>query len=208
MFAPVGSFTNDQNDKYLYMKILVFFGKPGAGKGTQADLLKAHYNLVHISTGELFRYNMKNQTDLGKLAQSYMDAGDLVPDQVTIDMLEAEVDNNPNAAGFIFDGFPRTFAQAEALDRFLAEKKLSVSATIALEADDDVLVERLLKRGETSGRSDDQDETKIRNRFAEYNDKTAPLKSYYQSQGKFYTINGIGSLEAISQRLKNLIDGL
>jgi len=190
------------------MKILVFFGKPGAGKGTQADLLKAHYNLVHISTGELFRYNMKNQTDLGKLAQSYMDAGDLVPDQVTIDMLEAEVDNNPNAAGFIFDGFPRTFAQAEALDRFLAEKKLSVSATIALEADDDVLVQRLLKRGETSGRSDDQDETKIRNRFAEYNNKTALLKSYYQSQGKFYTIDGIGSLEAISQRLKNLIDGL
>lgn len=190
------------------MKILVFFGKPGAGKGTQADLLKAHYNLVHISTGELFRSNMKNQTDLGKLAQSYIDAGELVPDQVTIDMLENEVDNNPNAAGFIFDGFPRTHAQAEALDHFLAGKKLSVSATIALEADDDVLTERLLKRGETSGRSDDQDEVKIRNRFVEYNEKTAPLKSYYEGQGKFFAVNGIGSLETISQRLKELIDAL
>lgn len=190
------------------MKILVFFGKPGAGKGTQADLLKSHYNLVHISTGELFRYNIKNQTDLGKLAQSYIDAGDLVPDQVTIDMLEAEVASNPEAAGFIFDGFPRTHAQAQALDQFLDGKSLRVSATIALEADDDILVERLLKRGETSGRSDDQDEAKIRNRFAEYNDKTAPLKNYYAGQGKFHTVNGIGTLAEISQRLKNLIDSL
>ena len=190
------------------MKILVFFGKPGAGKGTQADLLKALYNLVHISTGDLFRYNIKNKTELGTLAQSYIDAGDLVPDQVTIDMLEAEVEKNPNAAGFIFDGFPRTQAQAEALDAFLAGRKLSVSATIALEAEDDVLVERLLKRGETSGRTDDQDEAKIRNRFAEYNEKTAPLRSYYEGQGKFHSVNGIGTLEEISQRLTQLIDGL
>jgi len=190
------------------MKILVFFGKPGAGKGTQAALLKKHYQLVHISTGDLFRYNIKNKTDLGLKAQSYIDAGDLVPDQVTIDMLEAEVEKNPDAGGFIFDGFPRTHAQAEALDQFLAGRSLSVSATIALEAADDVLIERLLKRGETSGRSDDQDEVKIRNRFDEYNQKTAPLKNYYEGQGKFHSVNGIGSLEEISQRLTQLIDGL
>ena len=188
------------------MKILVFFGKPGAGKGTQAALLKEQYSLIHISTGDLFRYNIKNQTSLGKLAQSYIDAGDLVPDQVTIDMLEAEVEKNPDAKGFIFDGFPRTKAQAEALDAFLNGRALSVTATIALEAADDILVERLLKRGETSGRTDDQDEAKIRNRFEEYNQKTAPLKSYYEGQEKFFTIDGIGSMEEISTRLKTLID--
>lgn len=190
------------------MKILVFFGKPGAGKGTQAALLKEQYSLVHISTGDLFRYNIKNQTALGKLAQSYIDAGDLVPDQVTIDMLEAEVENNPEAKGFIFDGFPRTQAQAKALDAFLTGRALSVTATIALEAADDILVDRLLKRGETSGRTDDQDEAKIRNRFEEYNQKTAPLKSYYEDQGKFYTLDGIGTMEEISNRLKTLIDSL
>ena len=188
------------------MKILVFFGKPGAGKGTQAALLKEQYSLIHISTGDLFRYNIKNQTSLGKLAQSYINAGDLVPDQVTIDMLEAEVEKNPDAKGFIFDGFPRTKAQAEALDAFLNGRALSVTATIALEAADDILVERLLKRGETSGRTDDQDEAKIRNRFEEYNQKTAPLKSYYEGQEKFFTIDGIGSMEEISTRLKTLID--
>ena len=190
------------------MKILVFFGKPGAGKGTQAALLKENYNLLHISTGDLFRYNIKNQTALGKLAQSYIDAGDLVPDQVTIDMLEAEVEKNPQAEGFIFDGFPRTKAQAEALDTFLTGRNLAVSATIALEASDDILVERLLKRGETSGRSDDQDEQKIRNRFDEYNQKTAPLKRFYEDQGKFHTVDGIGSLEEISARLTTLIDSI
>lgn len=192
----------------LFMKILVFFGKPGAGKGTQAALLKEQYSLVHISTGDLFRYNIKNQTALGKLAQSYIDAGDLVPDQVTIDMLEAEVENNPEAKGFIFDGFPRTQAQAKALDAFLTGRALSITATIALEAADDILVHRLLKRGETSGRTDDQDEAKIRNRFEEYNQKTAPLKSYYEDQGKFYTLDGIGTMEEISNRLKTLIDSL
>lgn len=190
------------------MKILVFFGKPGAGKGTQAALLKENYNLRHISTGDLFRYNIKNQTALGKLAQSFIDAGDLVPDKVTIDMLEAEVKKNPQAEGFIFDGFPRTKAQAEALDAFLAGRNLVVSATIALEASDDILVERLLKRGETSGRSDDQNEQKIRNRFEEYNQKTAPLKRYYEDQNKFHAVDGIGSLEEISARLTTLIDSI
>lgn len=187
---------------------LVLFGKPGAGKGTQAEFLKSHYQLVHISTGDVFRYNIKNQTELGKLAQSYMDQGDLVPDQVTIDMLEAEVEKNPQAKGFIFDGFPRTETQAQSLDAFLAKKEMEVSGTIALEADDDELVARLLKRGETSGRSDDQDEEKIRNRFDEYNQKTAPLRAFYSAQDKFHSINGIGSIEAITQRLMSVIDTL
>ena len=187
---------------------LVLFGKPGAGKGTQASFLKEQFNLVHISTGALFRTNIKNETALGLLAKSYMDQGDLVPDQVTIDMLEAEVDQNPQAEGFIFDGFPRTEAQAEALDIFLKEKNLSISATIALEAADDVLVERLLERGKCSGRTDDQDETKIRNRFEEYNLKTAPLRDYYTKQGKFHSINGIGAIEEITQRLTALITSL
>ena len=187
---------------------LVLFGKPGAGKGTQAAFLKTTFNLVHISTGDLFRYNIKNETKLGKLAQSYMDKGDLVPDQVTIDMLEAEVDQNPNAEGFIFDGFPRTEAQAEALDLFLKTKGMHINATIALEADDDSLVQRLLERGQTSGRTDDQDEIKIRNRFDEYNQKTAPLRNYYEGQQKFHSVNGIGAIQEITDRLTLLIGGL
>ncbi|PQJ16711.1 adenylate kinase [Aureicoccus marinus] len=190
------------------MMNLVIFGKPGAGKGTQAGILKEKYNLVHISTGDLFRYNMKNKTALGQLAQSYIDAGDLVPDQVTIDMLQEEVERNPEAAGFIFDGFPRTTAQAEALDQFLESKGMMVNGCVALEADDEVLTLRLLERGKESGRSDDQDESKIRNRFAEYNEKTAPLKDYYTNQGKFHSISGIGAIEEITERLSAIIDQL
>ena len=187
---------------------IVLFGKPGAGKGTQAMFLKTNFNLVHISTGDLFRKNIKNETTLGKLAKSYMDKGDLVPDKVTIDLLEAEVDQNHQVNGFIFDGFPRTKSQAKSLDDFLLKKEMSIKATIALEADDDVLVKRLLMRGETSGRIDDQDETKIRNRFDEYNQKTAPLKSYYDAQRKFHSIDGVGTVEEITFRLKSLIDSL
>ena len=186
---------------------LVLFGKPGAGKGTQADILKKHYELFHISTGDLFRYHIQGSTDLGILAKSYMDRGDLVPDKVTIDMLEETVTQNSNVEGFIFDGFPRTTGQAEALDAFLTNKSMSITATIALEANDKILIERLINRGKTSGRVDDQDENKIRNRFEEYNNKTAPLKSFYSTQGKFYSVNGIGSVEEITQRLTKLIDG-
>ena len=186
---------------------LVLFGKPGAGKGTQADILKKHYELFHISTGDLFRYHIQGLTDLGILAKSYMDKGDLVPDKVTIDMLEETVTQNSNVEGFIFDGFPRTTGQAEALDAFLTNKSMSITATIALEANDKILIERLINRGKTSGRVDDQDENKIRNRFEDYNNKTAPLKSFYSTQGKFYSVNGIGSVEEITQRLTKLIDG-
>ena len=190
------------------MTNIVLFGKPGAGKGTQAEFLKSKYQLFHISTGDLFRHHISNKTDLGMLAQSYMNKGDLVPDQVTIDMLKEAVDQNTEAKGFIFDGFPRTTQQAEALDEFLSEKSMGISATLALEADDDILIDRLIKRGKTSGRADDQEEEKIRNRFDEYNNKTAPLRAFYEAQGKFHSVNGIGEIEEITQRLTALIDGL
>jgi adenylate kinase len=187
---------------------IVLFGKPGAGKGTQAEFLKEKYNLTHLSTGDIFRFNIKNETALGQLAKTYMDAGDLVPDSVTIQMLESEVDQNPHSAGFLFDGFPRTIAQAEALDAFLATKGQNIRATVALEANDEILVARLLERGKTSGRPDDQDEEKIRNRYQEYNEKTAPLMAYYSNQGKFYAVDGIGQIQEITQRLSAVIDGL
>lgn len=190
----------------LTMTNLVLFGKPGAGKGTQAAFLKDKYNLVHISTGDIFRYNIKNETKLGKLAQSYMDKGDLVPDEVTIQMLQEEVEKNPNAEGFIFDGFPRTIAQAEALDAFLSSKGMRIHGTLALEADNEALIKRLVERGKVSGRTDDQDEEKIRNRFTEYNEKTAPLIAFYQAQGKYHPINGIGTIEEITTRLSKTID--
>ena len=190
----------------LTMTNLVLFGKPGAGKGTQAAFLKDKYNLLHISTGDIFRYNIKNETKLGKLAQSYMDKGDLVPDEVTIQMLQEEVEKNPNAEGFIFDGFPRTIAQAEALDAFLSSKGMRIHGTLALEADDEVLIKRLVERGKVSGRTDDQDEEKIRNRFTEYNEKTAPLIAFYQAQGKYHAVNGIGTIEEITTRLSETID--
>lgn len=190
----------------LTMTNLVLFGKPGAGKGTQAAFLKDKYNLVHISTGDIFRYNIKNETKLGKLAQSYMDKGDLVPDEVTIQMLQEEVEKNPNAEGFIFDGFPRTIAQAEALDAFLSSKGMRIHGTLALEADDEVLIKRLVERGKVSGRTDDQDEEKIRKRFSEYNEKTAPLIAFYQAQGKYHPINGIGTIEEITTRLSETIN--
>ncbi len=187
---------------------IVLFGKPGAGNGTQAEFLKGKYNLTHLSTGDIFRYNIKNDTALGQLAKTFMDKGDLVPDEVTIKMLESEVDKNPTCAGFLFDGFPRTIAQAEALDKFLESKGQNITATVALEADDNILVARLLERGKTSGRPDDQDEEKIRNRYQEYNEKTAPLMHYYDAQGKFHAVNGIGSIEEVTERLSKVIDNL
>lgn len=191
-----------------HMINLVLFGKPGAGKGTQAQFLKQKYDLKHISTGDVFRFNITNNTPLGKLAKSYMDKGDLVPDDVTIKMLEDEVGKYPDAGGFIFDGFPRTAAQAEALDNFLESKDMKVDATIALEANDEILMNRLLERGKVSGRTDDQNVEKIKNRFEEYNDKTAPVKAYYETQEKFHSVNGIGTIEEITERLTTVVDAL
>ena len=191
-----------------HMTNLVLFGPPGAGKGTQAEFLKEKYNLIHISTGDVFRFNIKNETALGMLAKSFMDKGELVPDQVTIDMLSAEVEKNADANGFIFDGFPRTTAQAEALDVFLEDKDMDIAATIALEANDEILIERLLERGKTSGRADDQDASKIRIRFDEYNEKTSPLIDFYTRQKKFHSVNGIGTIDDITTRLSAVIDSL
>ena len=193
----------------LFNKIminLILFGKPGSGKGTQAEFVKNKYGLVHISTGDVFRYNISKQTELGLLAKSYMEKGDLVPDNVTIKMLEAEVNKSRNANGFIFDGFPRTTHQAEILDDFLKKKDLSITMTIALEVDEAILIERLIKRGKESGRIDDQDKSKIKNRFDEYNNKTSQLIEYYKHQNKFYSVEGTGEIEQITQRIYNLID--
>ena len=185
---------------------IILFGKPGAGKGTQAQFLKKRFNLKHISTGEIFRNNIKNETKLGVLAKSYIDNGDLVPDNVTIQMLKSEVQKSNNANGFIFDGFPRTISQAEVLDSFLESIKMEITATISLEVKETVLEEGLINRGKLSGRSDDQDIDKIKNRFKEYNIKTSPLKNYYKSKNKLYAVSGIGSIDQIKNRLIDLMN--
>jgi len=189
-------------------KNIVLFGPPGAGKGTQASILKEKYQLVHISTGDVFRFNIKNNTSLGAKAKTYIDKGLLVPDSITIGMLEAEVEKNPNVKGFIFDGFPRTKEQAKKLDELLKRKGQTVNAMIALEVADDVLVERLLERGKTSGRPDDSNKMVIRKRIKVYYDETAILKEYYQTQNKYFGINGIGEIEDITQRVSQVIDSL
>ena len=190
------------------MTNIVLFGPPGAGKGTQAEVLKVKYQLVHISTGDVFRYNIKNQTQLGTLAKSYMDKGHLVPDGVTIKMLNAEVEKNPDANGFVFDGFPRTAAQAEALATLMEEKSSQINAMVALEVDDEVLVGRLLERGKTSGRADDADEAIIRERVAEYYRKTDILKDYYKAKDRYFGVNGVGTIQEITARLSEVFDRL
>tara|TARA_Y100000588_G_C13598844_1_gene646168 strand:- start:11 stop:580 length:570 start_codon:yes stop_codon:yes gene_type:complete len=188
------------------MRNIVLFGPPGAGKGTQSEFLVNHYGLVHLSTGDVFRYNIKNGTELGNLAQSYMDQGKLVPDEVTISMLKAEVEKRPESNGFIFDGFPRTTAQAEALDTFLIERNDSIEAMIALEVPEKELKQRLLSRAETSGRADDANPDVIQNRIDVYNAETAPVADFYKSAGKYKAIDGLGSIEEITERLVKAID--
>ena len=156
----------------------------------------------------MFRFNIKNETELGILAKSFMDDGNLVPDEVTIDMLKAEVEKRPDANGFIFDGFPRTVSQAEALDTFLEEKGEAINGMVALEVPEDLLVARILNRGLTSGRADDQNEVKIRNRFNQYHKKTEILKDFYQEQNKYFGVNGVGEIEEITARLSAILDTL
>ncbi|MSP69508.1 MAG: adenylate kinase [Bacteroidetes bacterium] len=185
---------------------VVLFGPPGAGKGTQSEKLIEKYLLVHLSTGDIFRSNIKGATELGKLAKSFMDKGELVPDSVTISMLEDVVNKQINPKGFIFDGFPRTSAQAESLDAFLIQKGWRISAMIALEVSDEELKKRLLLRGKDSGRADDANPEVIQNRINIYNRDTAPLKNFYKEQGKYRGVEGLGTIEDIFDRLCNEID--
>lgn len=176
---------------------IVLFGPPGAGKGTQSEKLINAHSLIHISTGDLFRKNIGENTKLGQLAKSYMDAGNLVPDEVVISMVEDKIQENLEAKGFIFDGFPRTVNQAEALDKMLESHDLSISGMIALEVPEEELKKRIKERAKTSGRVDDQDDDKINNRIAVYNKETYPVADYYKSQNKYTAINGVGGIDAI-----------
>jgi adenylate kinase len=187
---------------------IVLFGPPGAGKGTQSERLIEKYGLIHLSTGDIFRANIKGETELGTLAKSYIDKGQLVPDEVTINMLRSEVMKRPESKGFIFDGFPRTNAQAEALDAFLSGLNTGISVMLALEVEENELKDRLKKRAEVSGRVDDADPKVIENRIHVYNNETAPVKSYYEGQGKFISIDGIGSIDEITERLFKAINSL
>ena len=181
---------------------IVLFGPPGSGKGTQAQNLIEKFNLKQISTGDLFRYNIKNETELGKLAKSYIDKGGLVPDQVTTDMLTDEVKKPTDTNGFIFDGYPRTVNQTEALEEIVKKELNSeISVCLSLVVEDEILVNRLLKRGETSGRTDDSNEEIIRTRIQEYYSKTAEVAELYKKQNKYVEINGVGEIDEISEML-------
>lgn len=185
---------------------LILFGPPGSGKGTQSEKLIAKYGLKHLSTGDLLRKEISSQTLLGQEAQRFMDKGQLVPDEVVIGMISAALDANPEAQGFLFDGFPRTSAQAEALDRLLELKKAPITVMLALEVGEEELVKRLLKRGETSGRSDDTNENVIRARITEYHNKTAMVAEYYKKFGKVVMVKGEGTIEEIFNGLCKEID--
>mgnify|MGYP001459929592 CR=1 FL=1 len=185
---------------------IVLFGPPGAGKGTQSALLVQNYHLIHLSTGDILRAEIAACTKLGLEAKGLMDEGRLVPDDVVIGMIRCKLENAPDAPGYIFDGFPRTIPQAEALDKLLNELGTKINVMLALEVDEEELTRRLLNRGKESGRSDDTNEDIIRNRIREYNQKTAPLAGYYTAQGKYTGIPGIGEIETISALIKSAVE--
>lgn len=187
---------------------LILFGPPGSGKGTQAQKLVEKYGLLHISTGDLFRYEMGNDTPLGLKAKSFISKGELVPDEITIGMLKNKVENNLGAPGYIFDGFPRTTAQAIALDNYLESKEMTISKLIALDVEESEIVDRLLKRGLDSGRADDQDQDIIKNRIKVYHQETAIVFDHYDKVGKSQKISGMGGIEDIFDRLGLLIDAI
>ncbi len=185
---------------------LILFGAPGAGKGTQAAKMIEMYKLVHLSTGDILRAEIAAGTELGLKAQKIMATGDLVPDEVVIAMIENKIDNNKEANGFIFDGFPRTTQQAKALDEMLAKKNEQITKMLAIEVDADELRTRLLKRAEIENRPDDKDINVINNRIKVYSEKTAILAEYYQKQGKFQPINGIGDIDEIFDRINKALE--
>ncbi len=187
------------------MKNIILFGAPGSGKGTQSDLLVAKYGFRHISTGDVLRAEIKNGTQLGKTAKEYIDGGQLVPDQLIIDILAATYDALGEVEGVIFDGFPRTIPQAEALKKMLAERGKEVSGVLELDVPEDMLIERLINRGKTSGRADDNEET-IKNRLKVYHEQTAPLSAWYKNEGKLHAVKGFGALEEINKALCEVID--
>lgn len=187
---------------------IVLFGPPGAGKGTQSARIIDKYSLTHISTGDLFRLHLSQSTELGRQAKGYMDAGNLVPDELVIRMVEERIEELPDSRGFIFDGFPRTVAQAEALDRMLEHRGIPISGMIALEVDDEELRSRIRFRAQSSGRVDDQDEEKISNRIRVYKEETLPVIDHYEKKGKFHSVRGVGSIDEIFLNLYTIIDQL
>jgi len=184
---------------------LILFGPPGSGKGTQAKMLEKEFNLLQISTGDLFRYELGNNTPLGQKARTYMDKGQLVPDEVTVAMLQNKLEKHPDVAGYIFDGFPRTIPQSEALDSLLLQRGESVDALISLVVDDAEIVTRLLERGKTSGRADDANEAVIKERIKVYKSETSPVYDYYDQKQLSQEISGVGDISEINTRLNHLI---
>ncbi|TVR86742.1 MAG: adenylate kinase [Saprospirales bacterium] len=190
------------------MKNIILFGPPGSGKGTQAEKLAEKFNLLHISTGDMFRYEIKHDTPLGKKAKSYMDKGELVPDEVTIEMLRERVKKATGVDGIIFDGFPRNKAQAAALDELMDDLESPISGLILLDVSEDEIVKRILKRGESSGRADDKDESIIRNRIHVFRKQTAPVFAHYDQKGLAVKVNGLGGIDEIASRLSNAVEKL
>ena len=210
--VPVNGFF-EQGTLYLsftqvskYMFNLILFGPPGSGKGTQSDKLVEKYGLVHLSTGNLLREEIANKTPLGKEAKKFIDHGQLVPDEVVIGMVDSFFDRHKDVNGFLFDGFPRTVAQAQALDKLLTLKKTDIAVVLALDVTEAELINRLLNRGKTSGRSDDSDENVIKKRFAVYTNETSPVADYYKKSRKFKSIHGEGSVDEINAALRQAID--